>query len=55
MVHQGQPGQIVRTQVGLSAQSGGQGNPVVGITKESAQGAHMAKWEADEPLGELNS
>ena len=25
----------------------------IGITRESAQAQHLAKWEADEPLGNI--
>ena len=45
-------GQMIRTPSGQMIRPGGMGGNVGGSNRESAQAAHLAKWEADEPLGE---
>ena len=49
---QGVAGQMIRTPSGQMIRPGGMGGNVGGSNRESAQAAHLAKWEADEPLGE---
>ena len=51
------PGQVMGTVPGQMMRQSPVPEPIarVGVSRESAQATHMAKWEVDEPLGKLSN